>query len=123
MVAAVRPMPPLDGRHALVTGGGRGIGRAIAAALTGAGAKVTVLGRDETRLAEAEKAGDAAGYVVADVTDEHAVRAGVADATSARGAVDILVANAGGAESAPFVKAQADQFRRMLDVNLMGVVH
>jgi 3-hydroxybutyrate dehydrogenase len=61
--------------------------------------------------------------VVADVTDERAVRAAVADAVAARGAIDILVANAGGAESAPFAKAPADQFRRMFDLNVMGVVH
>ena len=116
-------MAPLDGRHALVTGGGRGIGRAIAAGLTGAGARVTVLGRDETRLAEAVQTRDAAGYVVADVTDEQAVRAGVASVAGAHGPIDILVANAGGAESAPFGKTPPEQFRRMFELNLMGVVH
>ena len=116
-------MAPLDARHALVTGGGRGIGRAIAAALTGAGARVTVLGRDETRLAEAVQTRDAAGYVVADVTDEQAVRAGVASVAGAHGPIDILVANAGGAESAPFSKTPPEQFRRMFELNLMGVVH
>src|SRR5262245_2401775 len=113
----------LETRHALVTGGGRGIGRAIAAALTGAGARVTVLGRDKERLSETAASGDAAGYVIADVTDEQAVRAGVTEAAGARGAIDILVANAGGAESAPFAKAGADQFRRMYDLNVLGVVH
>jgi len=66
-------MTALGGRHALVTGGGRGIGRAIAAALTAAGASVTVLGRDGAALSEAVAAGHAAGYVRADVTDEAAV--------------------------------------------------
>jgi 3-hydroxybutyrate dehydrogenase len=113
----------LDGRHALVTGGGRGIGRAVAAALTASGATVTVLGRNQQRLAEAASQGDAAGYVVADVTDARAVQAGVADAAKARGPIDILVANAGGAESAPFAKADPEQFRRMFDLNVMGVVH
>ena len=58
----------LDGNHALVTGGGRGIGRAIAAALTQAGATVTVVGRSEAALREAVAMGEAAGCAVADVT-------------------------------------------------------
>jgi NAD(P)-dependent dehydrogenase (short-subunit alcohol dehydrogenase family) len=113
----------LQGRHALITGGGRGIGRAIAAALTEAGATVTVLGRDEARLAEAMHGGDAAGYVVADVTDRGAMEDGSRRAIAARGPIDILIANAGGAESAPFAKADPDVFRRMFELNVMGVVH
>jgi 3-hydroxybutyrate dehydrogenase len=113
----------LKGRHALITGGGRGIGRSIAAALTEAGALATVVGRDEAVLAEAARAGHAAGYVVADVTDGRAVADGLARAAAARGPIDILIANAGGAESAQFVKTDADQFRRMFELNVMGVVH
>ena len=116
-------MASLDGRHALVTGGGRGIGRAIAAALTRAGASVTVLSRDKDRLAATVARGDAATYVVADVTDAEAVRAGVNAAVNARGAIDILVANAGGADSAPFAKTDPEHFRRMFELNVMGVVH
>ena len=63
----------LDGKHALVTGGSRGIGRAVAAALARAGAEVTVVGRSEAALREAVAAGDAAGCAVADVTDAQAV--------------------------------------------------
>ena len=59
----------LAGKHALVTGGGRGIGRAVAAALAGAGVAVTVVGRTEAALEEVVAAGEAAGYGVADVTD------------------------------------------------------
>jgi 3-hydroxybutyrate dehydrogenase len=108
--------------HALVTGGGRGIGRAIAAALAGAGATVTVLGRNAATLQEAIEAGAAHYAAVADVTDETAVRAAIAGA-AARQPIDILIANVGGAESAPFAKTDTALFARMMDVNFMGVVH
>jgi len=116
-------MRSLDGHHAVVTGGGRGIGRAVAAALTAAGAAVTVLGRGEAALADAVAQGDATGYVIADVTDRRTVESVLKRATADRGVIDILVANAGGAESAPFAKTDADQFRRMFELNVIGVVH
>lgn len=116
-------MAILDGRHALVTGGGRGIGRAIAKALSGAGAAVTVLGRQEATLKDTVSAGDAKGYVIADVTDEAAVHAVVKHAASARGPIDILVANAGTAKTAPFIKASPDLFREMFDQHVLGMVH
>jgi 3-hydroxybutyrate dehydrogenase len=108
--------------HALVTGGGRGIGRAIAAALTRAGATVTVVGRNPAPLEAVVAAGEAHHYALADVTDEAAVKGAIA-AAAARQPIDILIANAGAAESAPFHRADAALFRRMIDVNLMGVVH
>ncbi len=96
--------------HALVTGGGRGIGRAIASALVQAGATVTVLGRNRATLDEAIAAGAAHFAGVADVADQAAVSAAVAEA-SARQPIDILIANAGAAESAPFAKSDAALFR------------
>ena len=108
--------------HALVTGGGRGIGREIASALTRAGATVTVLGRNRATLDEAVAAGAAHFAGVADVADQASVAAAIAEA-AARQPIDILVANAGIAESAPFAKSDAALFRRMMDVNLMGVVY
>lgn len=108
--------------HVLVTGGGRGIGRAIAAELTRAGATVTVLGRQRAALDEVIAAGDAHFAEVADVADQAAVGAAVAKA-AARQPIDILVANAGIAESAPFAKSDAALFQRMMAVNFMGVVH
>jgi 3-hydroxybutyrate dehydrogenase len=108
--------------HVLVTGGGRGIGRAIASALASAGATVTVVGRHRATLDEAVAAGDAHFADVADVADQAAIAFAIA-AAERRQPIDILVANAGIAESAPFAKSDAALFKRMMDVNLMGVVH
>jgi 3-hydroxybutyrate dehydrogenase len=108
--------------HALVTGGGRGIGHEIASALVHAGVTVTVLGRNRATLDEAVAAGAAHFGGVADVADQAAVSAAVAEA-AARQPIDILSANAGTAESAPFAKSDAALFRRMMDVNFMGVVY
>lgn len=108
--------------HALVTGGGRGIGRAIAARLVLAGATVTVIGRQRGVLDDAVAAGDAHFVDVADVADQAAIGAAISR-TAARRPIDILIANAGIAESAPFAKSDAALFQRMIDVNLMGVVH
>jgi NAD(P)-dependent dehydrogenase (short-subunit alcohol dehydrogenase family) len=113
----------LAGRHAFVTGGGRGIGRAIAAALARAGAAVTVIGRSEAPLRAAVIAGEAAGYGLADVTDAAEVQRQVAAAEAARGPIAILVNNAGSVESGPFSKADPSAFRRMWDVHVMGAVY
>jgi NAD(P)-dependent dehydrogenase (short-subunit alcohol dehydrogenase family) len=105
---------PLKGLHALVTGGGSGIGRAAAAALTQAGVHVTILGRREAVLNQAVDAGDAARALVADITDESSL-AGLPP-------VQILVNAAGAAESAPFLKSDTAMFERMWRVNVAGAV-
>ncbi len=116
-------MAALQGRHALVTGGGRGIGRAIAAALANAGASVTVVGRSEMPLADLVAKGEARGYIVADVTDAKAVESGVKQAAAARGPFDLLIANAGTAIAVPFAKTTPSQFRDMFDVHVLGMIH
>lgn len=113
----------LRGRHAFVTGGGRGIGLAIARGLTNAGATVTILGRHAETLERAVSDRAAHAAVMADVANFDAVQAAVTDAVGRQGPVDILVANAGTAVSAPFMKSSPDLFRQMLDVNLLGVTN
>jgi len=106
--------------NALVTGGGRGIGAVIAAALARAGMRVTILGRDKARLEARILAGDAAAHIVADVADTGFEK--IMAAAAADQAFDILVNNAGAATSAPFLKTGNADFQRMLDVNLLGPV-
>lgn len=81
----------LRGAGALVTGGNRGIGRASAAALVAEGAEVVLLGRDVDSLAAAVASTGARGYVVADTTDDAAVRAAVAEAFALLGRLDVVV--------------------------------
>lgn len=101
----------LAGLEALVTGGGSGIGAACAAALTAAGARVTVMGRREAPLRTVVERGDAAATLQGDVT-----------APPALPRVALLVNAAGAAESAPFLKSDAALFERMWRVNVMGAV-
>ncbi len=110
----------LAGRHALVTGGGRGIGAAIAKRLAGLGAAVSVLGRDLARLEETAAALPKAQVVPCDVTDEAAVGRAFAQAVAQSGDLHILVNNAGAALSAPLAKTTLEQFRAMIEVNLTG---
>ena len=105
----------LSGQHAIVTGGGTGIGAAIAEALEAEGAAVTRIGRRQETLG--------AHGLAADVTDRAQVDAAFAAARAARGPISILVANAGAAESAPFAKTDIALLHRMLAVNLDGVFH
>ncbi|HKS83917.1 MAG TPA: SDR family NAD(P)-dependent oxidoreductase [Pseudolabrys sp.] len=116
-------MGALDGRHALVTGGGSGIGAAIASALSHAGASVTIAGRQKTRLADVVAGFRNGAAVVADVTRADDCKAMVAAAREKFGPLDIVVANAGAAESAPFARIDGGHWQRMLDVNLTGAFH
>lgn len=111
------------GHHALVTGGGRGIGAAIARRLAADGLRVTVLGRRlEAVQALATETPDRLQAVAADVADSDQIAAALAQARERFGPVAVLVNNAGQAESAPFVKMDAQLWQRMLDVNLTGTM-
>lgn len=109
----------LEGRIALVTGGGRGIGRAIAERLARDGARVVVAGRTQAELDEAAAA--VSGVAVRlDVGDRQAALAALAALTARVGPIDILVNNAGVAESAPLDRTSDEAWDRMLAVNVTG---
>jgi 3-hydroxybutyrate dehydrogenase len=117
-------MSSLTGRRALVTGGGRGIGRAVALALARAGAQVAVAARTSAEVdAVAREIGSPAIAATVDVADPDSVR-GLFRAVCARlGAIDILVNGAGVAPSAPLVKTTDAEWRQAIDVNLSGSFH
>lgn len=117
-------MTCLEGRGAVVTGGGRGIGRAVARTLAEAGARVVVAARteDEIGAVAAELSGDGreAHAVPCDVTDPEAVDR-LAEAASERiGDVDVLVNNAGISGSEPFHRLELEEWNRMFRVNATG---
>lgn len=120
----------LEGRHALVTGGARGIGLACARALLARGARVTLLGRDGAALDAAVRelggtapAAQMVQSVQADIADEASVRQAFAQAEAAFGPVQVLVNNAGQASSQKFERTDAALWQAMLAVNLTGTFH
>lgn len=113
-------MSYFDGKHAVVTGGGSGIGAAIARSLANAGATVTIMGRNEARLQSVAK-DISASWQVADVTNREQVAAAFSSAVEENGDVDILVNNAGIAEATPFSKMRDELWDRTIAVNLTGV--
>lgn len=122
--ATTIPAPDETARTALVTGGGRGIGKAVALTLAARGLKVAVVARsleevDDVAMAIHEAGGQATSCVC-DVSNEESVRAAVARVADRLGAVDVLVNNAGVSHSVPFHKMDLADWQRMLDVNLTG---
>ena len=107
----------LQGRHALVTGGGTGIGASAATHLHSAGAKLSLLGRRLEPL-ERTAAMVAGSCHSCDVTDRAAVERAFAEARAANGPIEMLIVNAGIAESAPFAKMTRDSWDRIIAVNL-----
>jgi NAD(P)-dependent dehydrogenase (short-subunit alcohol dehydrogenase family) len=108
---------PLEGRHALITGGGTGIGAAAAIALGNTGAKLSLLGRRMPPLqGTAVRTGGTAFQC--DVTDAEQIARAFDEARAANGLIDLLVVNAGIAESAPFHKMSRESWDRIIATNL-----
>ena len=109
----------LEGRHALITGGGTGIGAATAELLHAAGAKISLLGRRIEPLQEvASRVGGAA--IRCDVSIPENITSAFDEARAANGPIDLLIVNAGIAESAPFHKMTRESWNRIIGVNLTG---
>ncbi len=115
---------PLKGRHAAVTGAGRGIGWEVAETLARLGANVTLMGRNAETLSaretEISAAGGKAHAIACDVADEASVTAAFDGAAAAMGAVEILINNAGIGASAPFHRMDSEHWRNILRTNLDG---
>jgi NAD(P)-dependent dehydrogenase (short-subunit alcohol dehydrogenase family) len=109
----------LEGRHALITGGGTGIGAATAQHLNNEGARLSLLGRRREPLQAV--AGSFGGTAIqCDVTDPERLRAAYEEARAANGPIEMLIVNAGIAESAPFHKMTREAWDRIIAVNLTG---
>jgi NAD(P)-dependent dehydrogenase (short-subunit alcohol dehydrogenase family) len=115
----------LAGRHAVVTGGSRGIGAAVATLLLAQGARVSVLSRTgpKANINSAPKTSVDLDHITADITDPAAVIRAFAQARSRFGPVNILINNAGQAASAPFLKTDLALWRALSAVNLDGTFH
>lgn len=111
------PANTLAGKRAVITGGGSGIGADMALAFAQAGAEVIITGRREAALQAVAEHHHGINFAAVDVTNEAAMVA----LFEQLGSVDIVIANAGAAESAPFAKTSFEQWQRMLNVNLSGV--
>jgi 3-hydroxybutyrate dehydrogenase len=110
---------PLDGRHALITGGGTGIGAAAAELLHAAGARVSLLGRRMEPLLDVARGIDGQA-IQCDVSDPDSIHRAFDEARARYGLIDLLIVNAGIAESAPFHKMTRESWDRIISVNLTG---
>ena len=117
-------MASLDGKVAAITGASSGIGEATALALAGAGAKVSLAARRKDRLdALADKLGDQALAVEADITDEEQARAFIQRTKDELGSCDILVNNAGVMLLGLLLMQDSSDWRRMIEVNQLGLIY
>ncbi|MGW9495867.1 SDR family oxidoreductase [Streptomyces prasinus] len=113
---------PLYGRTAVVTGAARGLGAAMARDLADRGARVALLGREESTLARVRDslpAGASACWEV-DVTDDRGMARAAAEIRARLGPPSVVVANAGVAEGGPFAESDPTSWRRVVEVNLIG---
>ena len=113
----------LNGRRALITGSSQGIGFALAKGLKDAGAAVVLNGRDAGKLAEAAARLDVEDRLAFDVTDHAAARAAVDGYEAERGAIDILINNAGMQHRTPLEEFPADRFEMLMQTNIASVFH
>ena len=113
-------MGALDSRHVLITGGGTGIGAAIARALSKEGAKLSLAGRRKAPLDAMAAELPKTVAIIADITKDTDCTAMVAAANAAHGRIDIVIANAGAASSAPVGKIDLKAWQQTIDVNLTG---
>ena len=120
-------MPALEGKVAAITGASSGIGEATALALAAEGAAVALAARREDRVADLasriEGGGGRALAVATDVTDEEQANSFVAQANEELGGLDVLVNNAGVMLLGPVAGAPTDQWRQMIEVNLLGLLY
>lgn len=118
-------MPRFDGKVVLITGGARGIGAQTAIALAAKGARLILTDVDEAPLAEvvATIGDEAALGIVADVTDLASMEAAVAQGVEKFGGLDFVVANAGIASYGSVLAVDPLVFKRVLDINILGVFH
>jgi len=113
-------MAALAGKHVLVTGGGTGIGAAIARALAAEGAALSLAGRRAAPLEAMARELPKATAIIADITSGTECKAMAETARAAHGPIDIVIANAGMAASAPAAKIDAAHWQQMIGVNLTG---
>lgn len=120
-------MIALKGKKAIVTGGGRGLGKAVALSLAAEGVNVAITGRNEERLrdtvAEIKKLGVEAVYAVFDVADEQAAQQGIKTLVEQLGGVDILINNAGIGDFGTLEEMSSENWKKVIDVNLFGVYY
>lgn len=120
-------MQSLKGKNAIITGGSRGIGFHTALNLANEGVNVAIMGRDEKALEEAKSEIAETGVEViavsADVSDEAGVQAAVKEVNETFDSIDILINNAGMMGSGPFLESRAEDFEKMMQVNVFGMYH